>query len=173
MKEAAGWKNDLETLAALIKDIRVAMMQTFPADGGPCAFPPHVRPMYTQQLEPDVFEGELWFFSDADSVKALDLERDPRVLLTYAAPALNRFVVVAGSGQCEKNAAKAEELWNVHGKGWWPDGPRSADLTLIRVQVDSAEYWEGPSGASYMLRLLKAVVTGERVKPMGEHGVVR
>jgi general stress protein 26 len=164
-------ENDFRKLAELIKDIRVAMMQTHPAQAA--TFPPHVRPMYTQKLEPDVFEGELWFFTDADSAKVMDLERNPRILLTYASPEQNRFVVVAGAGACERNEAKAQELWNIHGKGWWPDGPRSPDLLLIRVLVHSAEYWEGPSSASYMLRLLKAVVTGERVKPMGEHGVVR
>ncbi len=173
MNEAPPEQNDFHKLAELIKDVRVAMMQTQRADdAGRPAFPPRARPMYTQKLEPDVFNGELWFFTDADSVKVMELEFDPRVLLTYASPEKNQFVVVAGTARAEQNEAKARELWNIHGKGWWPDGPESPNLALIHVYVQSAEYWDGPSNASYMLSLLKAVVTGDRIKPRGEHGKV-
>lgn len=164
---------DFHTLANLIKDVRVAMMHTFRSGtnrAGSSAV--HVRPMYTQKLDAEAFQGELWFFTDASSEKVADLETNPNVWLTYAAPEKNRYVAVFGSGRCERNPAKAEELWNVHAKGWWPEGPTSASLALIRVQTSSAEYWDGPSNASYMLSLLKAVATGQRVDAVADHGRV-
>lgn len=165
--------NDFSKLAELIKDVRVAMMQTFTVGGsGGGLMPVHVRPMYTQKLDPATFSGELWFFTDASSEKIREIESNEAVLLTYASPDKNRYVVLSGRGHCERNPAKAKELWNVHAKGWWPDGPESPSLELIRVTVSKAEYWDGPSNLSYMISLLKAVGSGERIELSTTHGHV-
>lgn len=166
--------NAFKKVAELIKEVRVAMMQTYAIDAvqGTPRVPVHIRPMYTQKLDVDTFDGELWFFTDSTSEKVAELERNNGMVLTYASPEHNRFVVVYGSGTVMKDTAKAAELWNIHAKGWWPDGPSSPSLVLIQVRVSAAEYWDGPSNASYMLSLLKAVVTGQRVNVAAEHGNV-
>lgn len=160
----------LQKLAELIADVRVAMLYTMPttSDGSLA----HVRPMYTQSVAPATFDGELWFMTGAGSQKVDEIARDSRVVVTYAAPGKNRYVAIHGTASCEQNPTVARELWNVHAKGWWPEGPDSPDLRLIRVHVDRAEYWDGPSNVAYMLDLARAVVTGDRVRPGGEHGTI-
>ncbi|WP_425613749.1 pyridoxamine 5'-phosphate oxidase family protein [Anatilimnocola sp. NA78] len=158
---------DIEKLAELISDIRVAMLTTFPRGGKP-----HARPMYTQKLDAKDFDGTLWFMTDAESVKVAELEANPDVLITYAAPSKNRYVVVTGTARSERNPEKAHELWNIHAKGWYPAGPDDPNLALLRVHVGSAEFWDGPSNTSYMLNLLKAVVTGTRIDTTGKHGTL-
>jgi len=128
--------------------------------------------MYTQKLDPDTFAGELFFFTDVSSAKVQELEQNAAIILTYAAPDKNRFVVVFGTAQCERNVAKASELWNIHAKGWWPEGPTSQALAVVRVQVSSAEFWDGPSKLSYAITLFSAVAKGERIESYGEHGRV-
>jgi general stress protein 26 len=166
---------DLPKLAELIKDMRVAMLTTFPTDkrGFGETMRPHSRPMYTQTIEPESFDGTLWFMTDSDSAKVQELAENSEVLISYAAPTKNRFVVVTGLARAEHNAEKARELWNIHAKGWWPEGPASRSLALIEVQVETAEYWDGPSSTSYFISLLKAVTTGERVDPNTEHGTLK
>lgn len=162
---------NLRTIAELIKDVRVAMMMTTDdASAGLQAL--RARPMYTQKLDVATFTGELWFFTDATTHKVSELEQNPHTILTYAAPDKNTFVVIHGTATCEHNEAKARELWNIYAKGWWPEGPQSQSLRLIRVQVHHAEYWQGPSNTSYMISLLKAVAKGERVNLNAEHGVL-
>lgn len=158
---------DFAKLAELIQDVRVAMLTTFPDDA-----PPHVRPMYTQAVDPKAFDGTLWFMTDADSAKVHELAKNRGVLVTYSAPDKNRYVVVRGTGTVERNPEKAKELWNVHAKGWYPGGPDDPTLRLIRVHVEMAEYWDGPSSTMYMLKLLKAVVTGSRIQTYGDHGQI-
>ncbi|QDU28197.1 Pyridoxamine 5'-phosphate oxidase [Anatilimnocola aggregata] len=158
---------DIDRLAELISDIRVAMLTTFPSGGKP-----HARPMYTQEIEAEDFDGTLWFMTDAESLKIAELAANPAVLITYAAPSKNRYVVVTGTAHSEHNPEKAHELWNIHAKGWYPNGPDDPSLALIRVQVASAEYWDGPSNTSYLLNLLTAVVTGTRVSTTGKHGTL-
>jgi general stress protein 26 len=161
---------DMDTLARLIRDVRVAMLVTRGSQG------PHARPMYTQKIEDARtgagFDGTLWFMTDAGSAKVTELLADPAVMVIYSAPDKNRFVAVYGAAAPETNPDKARELWNIHTQGWWPGGPDEPGLVLLRVRVERAEYWEGPSNAAYMLRLLRAVAVGERVDVKSEHGTV-
>jgi general stress protein 26 len=160
-------EHDIHKLAELISDIRVAMLTTFPPGGKP-----HARPMYTQALDAKNFDGTLWFMTDAESLKVEELEINPNVLITYAAPNKNRYVVVTGQARSEHNPDKARELWNIHAKGWFPNGPDDPNLALLRVTVSSAEYWDGPSNTSYLLNLVAAVVSGTRVQTNGKHGTL-
>lgn len=156
-------------LAELLRDIRVAMLTTFPSDKSR----PHARPMYTQGLDPATFDGTLWFMTDGETTKVHELAQNAAVLVVYAAPNLNRYVVVNGTARAEQNVEKARELWGLHAKGWWPNGPEDPNLRLIRVQVDEAEFWDGPSSTSYFISLAKALVTGERIETTGQHGTLR
>jgi general stress protein 26 len=149
--------SEAHKLAELIQDIRVAMFTTFTVDG------PHARPMYTHNVKPDLFDGTLWFMTDRNTPKVEQLAANQRVLITYGAPGENRYVAVYGRATPESNPEKARELWNIHAKGWWPGGPEDPNLTLIRVAVETAEYWDGPSSTSYMFHLLKAVATHTRI----------
>lgn len=160
----------------LIKSVRVAMFTTFPADGAGAHTGLHTRPMYTQKLDapdassPNRFDGNLWFMTDDASQKLRELHDDQRVLITYADEGKNIYVSVYGRASAERNPEKANQLWNIHAKGWWPGGPDDPRLMLIRVAVESVEYWDGPSNASYMLNLLKAVAKGERIHLESHHG---
>lgn len=160
---------DHRKLAELIKGSRAAMLMTFLPDGHTR---PHIRPMYTQQVDPETFNGDLWFMSDSDSAKVREIGDDHRVALTYAVPDKNRYIAVYGVATCERNPEKARALWNIHAKGWWPGGPDDPNLTLVRVRVESAEYWDGPSSVSYMLSLLKAVATNRQIELNTDHGKI-
>lgn len=175
-------------LGELIKEIRVTMMHTWSSRGGQRSdgagevlfdgahrsqpIPLRARPMYTQRLDPATYNGVLWFFADATSNLVHELGQSDGVLLSYASPEKNIFVSVGGRAHCEHDPVKAAELWNLHAKGWWPQGPGSENLTLIRVTIERGEYWDGPSNTSYMLHLLKAVASGERVNVSAEHAVI-
>lgn len=153
--------SDLHRLAELIKDIRVAMMTTFPSR--PTEHFCHTRPMYTQRVDPATFKGELIFLTDNHTGKVREIANEDRVLLTYAEPAHNRFVSVLGHATTERNPTKVRELWNLMLKAWWPAGPDDPSITVIRVQVESAEYWDGPSNALFTLQVLKSLVTGTSI----------
>jgi general stress protein 26 len=159
-----------QRLAELVRGIRVAMMTTIGAGGdGHAPGQLHARPMYTQ-AEPT---GEdLWFLADRRSSKVGELVVNSAVLLTYADPHANRFVAVTGAATVHEDHDKARELWSPGAQGWFPQGPTDPNLVLIRVHPEHAEYWDGPGMLSYSISLLKALVTGTRVEPKGDHGEV-
>lgn len=56
---------------------------------------------------------------------------------------------------------KQKELWNPFAKVWF-DGPEDPNIVLLKVTVDGAEYWDGPSNKmASLFALVKAVVTGD------------
>ena len=119
------------------------------------------RPMATQQVE---FDGDLWFFTNANAPKVDEVQHNQHVNLSYAEPNDQKYVSVSGKAQLVRDRQKIEELWNPLFKAWFPQGLDDPDLALLKVSLDKAEYWDSPS--SKVVRLvgfLKAVVTGKPI----------
>lgn len=153
-------------VAELIKDINMGMMTTEAEDGLL-----HSRPMATQKTE---FDGTLWFFTGRSTGKISEIDWNPEVNLSYAAPGDTKYVSVSGTAEIVEDRAKMAELWSDIYKAWFPQGLDDPDLCLMKVEVTFAEYWDVPSGKMVQVfGFLKALATGERLKMEGEsHGVV-
>lgn len=152
----------LEKFRELIKDIDVAMLVTEAPDGALRS-----RPMVTQATD---FDGELWFFTDQNSAKVLEIQADRHVNVSYADPSAQKYVSVSGTAQLVNDREKIHQLWNPFAKAWFPEGPDDPRLTLIRVQPQTVEYWDSASGlAVSLVGMAKAAVTGKRLEHPGEH----
>lgn len=136
----------------LIKDIKMAMLVTLDEDGRPRS-----RPMQTQDVE---FDGTVWFFTNVNSEKVKEIENNPLVNVAYAKGA--QFVSLSGIAEIVEDQAKTRELWNPLLEAWF-DGVDDADIRLVRVDAESAEYWDTPGGkiASF-ISLVASAVTGKR-----------
>ena len=66
------------------------------------------------------------------------------------------------------DAAKKRELWNSVVEAWFPDGPDDDGVVLLKVEADSAEYWDSPGGrVATAISFAKAKLTGERYSTAG------
>jgi general stress protein 26 len=162
--ENTNHEKDILKLNDLISGIKVCMLTTLASDGKL-----HSRPMWTQQTD---FDGNLWFFTSIESPKAQELEKDYHVTLGYAQPKNNCYVSVYGDASLLRDRAKMEELWNPAFLAWFPEGLNDPKLTLIKVQVERAEYWDSPSSkVVHLIGFVKALTTGKPYKPgKDEHG---
>jgi general stress protein 26 len=129
----------IQKLNEMIRGIRIAMLTTATTDGALRS-----RPMVAQQID---FDGELWFFTGWESGKVHDLMNNAHVNVSYAQPESNRYVSFAGKTTIVRDRHKAEELWNPAYRAWFPKGLDDPNLALLKVQVDSAEYWDVTTGA--------------------------
>lgn len=151
----------LENLRKLwdrVNDIKIAMFTTKDDDG-------HLRsrPMYTQQNK---FDDYIWFFTKDDSPKIKEIIKDMDVNLSYADPDDSLFVSVSGKAILVKDREKAQELWTPMYKAWFPEGLDDPHLALIRVDAQTAEYWDSPSNKMVQLfGMVKAAATGKEYKP--------
>lgn len=126
----------IAALRGMIEGVEVAMLTTTQADGRLVS-----RPLGTQDVE---FDGLLWFATGADSEKVREIQADPRVNLAYASRGRNTYVSVSGKASIVRDRAKIEHLWSPAMKLFFPGGKDDPNLVLIRVQAESAEYWDGP-----------------------------
>jgi general stress protein 26 len=147
---------EIRKLGELIQDIRVCMLTTVDGDGHL-----HSRPMATQQVE---FDGDLWFFTGKSTHKAHEVEREQRVNVSYANPDKQHYVSVSGTAECVDDKVKSKQLWHDEYKLWFPQGLDDPDLTLMKVKVQKAEYWDSLHSSVNLLSYL----AGRRPDP-GEH----
>lgn len=145
--------SDIKLLSDKIKGIRIAMMTTEESDNTLRS-----RPMATQEME---FDGDLWFFTKADAPKVGDVQQHNRVNISYAKPEDNVFVSVSGTAALVRDSNKIHELWKPFLKAWFPQGLDDPELALLKVNVESAEYWDAPSGTMGRLySAAKGLATG-------------
>ncbi len=157
--------HDLNTLFEKIKDVRMAMLTTFDE-----AHNLHSRPMATIKPEAD---GALLFFTDKESAKVYEVQKNSQVNLSYADPSANTYASVTGRASAYHDEAKIAELWSEPMRGWFPKGKEDPDVALLKVTVEQAEYWDAPS--SKVVRVVgyaKAKLTGS-TPDFGENRKVR
>ncbi|GAA4346427.1 pyridoxamine 5'-phosphate oxidase family protein [Angustibacter luteus] len=136
----------------LVEDVRTCMLSTVDDHGVIVS-----RPMTTQEAE---FDGVLWFVVAANTPAVQQIRARSQVNVAYAGS--SSWVSVSGTAEVLEDRAKIRELWNPVVGAWFPEGPDDADVALIRVDADTAEYWDSPGGrVATVLSLVKAKVTGE------------
>lgn len=130
----------------------------------------HARPMGVAGVEG---ANTLWFVTSETSPKSIEIAQDSRVSVTFQGPL--EFVALSGRASLVQDRNKIEELWRTSWKAWFPDGKDDPKITLIRVTVTDAEFWDtaGTKGIRYAFEVAKAVLTGTtpEVAP-GQHGRV-
>ena len=152
--------DEQQKVVDLMKDLHVAMLTTFGAEG------PRSVPMARQEVEPS---AELWFISARDTRHVEDIGRDPKVHLTFSSS--STWVAMSGRAQVVDDRAKLEELWTTFAEAWLPGGPEDPNATLLKVDVDEVEYWDTPGGKiASILSLAKTKLTGETYD--ADHGTV-
>lgn len=158
---------DLKHLADAIKDIKFTMLTTVNGNGTIQS-----RPMATHMLDEKNFDGKLWFFTKKDTAKVHSIERDQHVNLAYANPEKNKYISISGRAQTFNDIKKMQELWRPIYKTWFPEGLSNPDISLISVEVESAEIWDAPpSKIIQLVGYFRARITGRPLdqKVQGQH----
>lgn len=152
--------DDTKKLVDLLEDIPIGMLTTFGPDG------PRSIPMARQEVEPT---AELWFITVKDAAHTRAIQADPRVSLTFTAR--DSWVAVYGRATLIDDRDKLAELWTTFAEAWLPGGPEDPNAVLLRVDVESGEYWDTPGGKiASLLSFAKTKLTGETYD--ADHGTV-
>ena len=155
-------EDDLQKIRELIKDIDFCMLTTVDENGDL-----HSRPMSSNgDVDRD---GDIWFFTNASSHKVSEIEKLPKVNVSFADPDNQRYISVSGTAQLVRDRAKIDELWKPEFKIWFPEGKGDPEIALLRVNLEKAEYWDSPSSTiGFMLSFVSSIVTGKE-PDMGEN----
>jgi general stress protein 26 len=124
----------ISRLAAMIRDVPVAMLTTTSPRGWLRS-----RPMVVERT---AFDGDLWFITGGSAAKAADIRDRRQVNVSFASPERDRYVSFSGVAAIIDDHERVARMWNSFYAPWFPRGLDDADLRLIRVQVEEADYWD-------------------------------
>ena len=136
MTQDSTQRDNLASVAKLLKQLDICMLTTRAANGDL-----HGRPMSNNgEVE---FDGDVWFFTAADSRKVAEIEADPLVELSYSDTERFLFISMSGEAAIVHDVEKKSELWIEDLERWFEDGPESEDVVLIKVTPSVVAYWNG------------------------------
>ena len=145
----------VEKLRELVKEIDFCMLTTIAEDGNL-----HSRPMSVNgEIEPN---GDLWFFTYADTAKVTEVDRVEQVNVSFSAPDKQRYISMSGTAKTVRDHAKMQELWKPELKAWFPQELNEPGIALLKVTVETAEYWDAPADwIAKTIGFVKAATTGK------------
>ena len=147
-------KLDLDALYERLKDHDVGMLTTVSKDGHI-----HSRPMMTQEREPD---ADLWFVTALDTEKVEEIRQHPQVGVIYYRDSDKAYVSISGVAHLQQDRELIKRKWKESWRAWFPEGPDQANLVLIKIDAQEAEYWEPEGGKlKVMFETARGMVTGE------------
>ncbi|SDD58143.1 pyridoxamine 5'-phosphate oxidase family protein [Auraticoccus monumenti] len=166
-------QDQLKKVVDIISGSRFAMVTSRTADGHLVS-----RPLSLQETE---FDGDLWFFVDRQADLLVQITMDPRVNVSVTGD--GSWVSVAGRAEVVQDEAKAQELWNPYVAAWFAAegstdadakdaGPAELGAVLVKVDGDTAEYWQSSGKVATAVSLVKARLTGGGATVTGENEVV-
>ncbi|MEO6276630.1 pyridoxamine 5'-phosphate oxidase family protein [Roseateles sp.] len=127
----------------------------------------HARPMTVTEVEAG---GALWFFTEVDSLKNIELDRDPRVTLFFKEGDNSGHLKLDGTATLVTDPATIHRLWSPKMRAWFTEGENDPRIGLLRVDPISGEYWDNRHGTAIAgIKMLFGAIVGKRVDE-GVHG---
>ncbi|KAA9157553.1 pyridoxamine 5'-phosphate oxidase family protein [Microbacterium lushaniae] len=150
---------ELTKLNELLNGFRFAMVTTRTAEGKLVA-----HPLTVQETE---FDGDLWFVISRQASAVEHIRLDPTVGVSFSSN--DSWLSLSGTAHVVEDDAKLREEWNAGLEAWFPEGPEDPNVVLLKIDADSAEYWDSPGGrVASLLAFVKHKVTGDRMEGENE-----
>jgi general stress protein 26 len=148
-------KNDnIERVWDIIEKVGVCMLTTRFAGGL------RARPL---EARPDRDAGVIFFVTDTHSPKEDEIEATPDVGLVFFDSKEKAYLSITGRACVVHDADKTKDAWRKTDEVWWPDGPKSPDVCLLRIEPFTAELWDGPASTVVTaFEFAKARLTGAK-----------
>ena len=129
----------VEKIKKLAKEADACLFCTKIETGKPFS----MRPMNTRDIDDD---GNLWFLSDKDSTKNMELKNDDKVQLLFSGSNHTDYLSVYGTATILYDRNKIKEIWTPIAKAWFKEGEDDPNISVIKVQPSEGYYWDTQHG---------------------------
>jgi general stress protein 26 len=146
--------NPRDLTAEIMKETRIATLTYVDAQGRLVS-----TPMGTQDFEDP---GTVWFITELDTDKVAAIRQNPAVNVAYASD--KGWVSLSGQAVVSTDRAKLEELWDPSVSAYMKGDAQDPNNGLLEVTADTAEYWESPGKAAFLVQLVKGLVTDDKAQ---------
>ena len=145
----------IEKIKALAEKAQTCLFCTKIETGKPFS----TRPMSAQKVDD---AGNIWFLSDKDSTKNMELQNDDNVQLLFSGSAHSDFLSVYGKASINYDKAKIKELWEPIVKTWFQQGVDDPNISVIKVEPSEGYYWDTKHGKLVsLIKIVTSMVTGK------------
>lgn len=143
-------------LHTMVDRFRTAMLITRPGDGAP-----KPRPMSVAAHD----EAGLWFITTREADLVDELLHDSGCAVAMQGD--SRYVALRGLAEAQDNIEQIRELWSETMRPWFPHGPTSPRIMLVRFAPLEGEYWDmsGVHMVKMLFRAAKAYAQGKPLSP--------
>jgi general stress protein 26 len=113
------------------------------------------------EARPDRAAGIIWFVTDLRSDKEHEIAAAHEVGLVFIDPSDRAYLSLTGRAEVLRDPVKAAQIWKETDTVWWY-GPDDPNVGVLRVDLLTAELWDGPASAAVAKwEFAKARLTGE------------
>jgi general stress protein 26 len=126
--------NTIKKIRELVEGLQVATLSVVMADRKV-----RMRPLPLPDCK---FDGNFWIFLEKPSPFLEPILSGESFSLHFSSEADDRYLTVTGTATVEGDKRQRDRLWNPGISHWFADGPRGSDLVLLKLKVESAEYWD-------------------------------
>ncbi len=124
----------------------------------------HSEPM-TAQLDQDQVDT-LFFFAGKDN----RLAPGGQAMAQFVSKGHDFFACLMGNIRRDDDPAMIDKLWDKQVEAWFPGGKSDPNLTLLRLDIDTAELWETDISVTGRMKMLfGGTIRGDE---SGSHAVV-
>ena len=97
------------------------------------------------------YDGDSYFFTYQDRQMVADIERDPKVAMTYLGSAglkgilgaPGQFIHIEGTASVIRDKGAIKEHWDKSLDRWFPQGIDTPGVVMIEVRAKRIHYWDG------------------------------
>lgn len=143
-----------KVLVDILKEAKVMMLSTISHEGNIVT-----RPMQAQEIE---FDGDLWFITIKDTAKYDEIKANPKVNVAVAG---DSYASINGKAVFIDDKERKKEFWNKAYEKMFDISYDDPILVLIKVEADTAEYWETGNRTKSIANFFKKVVGNSSVEP--------
>jgi general stress protein 26 len=152
-------QDHIERIWDLIEKVGVCMLTTQFAGGL------RARPV---EARPNRDAGLIYVVTDVESPKEEEVEAASDVCLVFIDSSDKAYLSISARAKIERDMAKIKSVWKESDELWWR-GPTDPHVCLLRIELVTAELWDGPaSGAVAVFEIAKSALTG-RPPNLGEN----
>ena len=165
-KEQLSGDAALKKLRELLEHFPIAFMVTITRGRT------HARPLGVTGKTED-FDGTLWFITDRRSHKIDEIADGAETSLIFQNDEHGTYAHMRGRAAVVEDRRRLESLYTTDQRTWFPDGLDDPNMTLVRFDVEDADYWDGHNNmARKAVAFFKSVVTGQPGRD-GDTGIAR
>lgn len=141
---------DKEKVYKLIKDYDIGMMTNVNESGKLVSHP--------MTRQGDIEDDVLWFFSERDSEKTTELKKNNSVNISFSG---DDYISVSGTVEIVDDVETKKDLWSKANKTFFDGGPEDDQVILLKVNIDSVEYWTSDNILKNAFEFAKGMATDE------------